>query len=90
MIDLGYCHSKSILEYIFKSGMDDAEEVRARIKSYNSGFPGQRVFLSGDILVRQMNKIVKKFARAEIISSDMEICEAVAQRRIIPVARGDR
>lgn len=90
MIDLGYCQSKRILEYIFKSGIDDAEEIRSRIKACNSGFPGQKVFLSGDILVRQMNKIVKKFAHAEIISNDMEICEAVAHRKIIPVARGDR
>ena len=89
MIDLGYCHSKRILEYIFKSGIDDAEEIRARIKKYNSRFSGRKVLLSGDILVRQMNKVVKKFARTEIISSDMEIYEAACHRKIIPATRGD-
>lgn len=68
MIDLGYHRSRDILQYVFESGLNNIENIRERIKELNSKFPTRKVYLSGDILVAQMNKVTKKFARAKIIS----------------------
>lgn len=83
MIDSGYYRSREILRYVFESGLDNIENIRKRIKTLNSVFPVRKVHLSGDILVSQMNKVTKKFARAKTISNDVSTATMVGHRQIV-------
>ena len=57
----------SPLAYIFSDGVDDIETVNKNIKEMNKWNSAQIMRLTGDIIVDNMNKFLKKFIRYERI-----------------------
>ena len=85
---LGYQRSKSVLKYVFQNGIDDKQAITDNIKKLNDEFPTRKVYLSGDILVAQMNKVVKKLAHRKVISDDKNTNGHTTQRQIISANSG--
>jgi len=66
MIKSGYEESMTILDMIFKNGLCDIESVYQKIKFYND-LKGKKSFrLTGDIVVSNMNKVLKKIVKSKI------------------------
>lgn len=61
MIREGYSRAKMILDYIFTNGMNDVELIHKKISELNSLNKGRNVRITGDVVVNNMNKIVRKF-----------------------------
>ena len=56
----GYKKARSVLEFVFSKGVSDADAVCSRIASLNDLNPQKKPRLTGDIAIRNLNKIIKK------------------------------
>jgi len=66
MIKTGYEESMTIFDMLFKTGFDDIEAVYQKIKFLND-LRGKKSFrLTGDVVVSNMNKVLKKVIRSKI------------------------
>jgi len=61
MIDEGYAKAKRVLEYVLINGGDNIDSIYARIEDLNAMNTGRKLRITGDVIVNNMNKIVKKF-----------------------------
>jgi len=66
MIESGFEESMTIFDMIFKNGLDDVEYIYHKIK-FLSELRGKKSFrLTGDIVVNNMNKALKKIVKSRI------------------------
>ena len=66
MIKSGYEESMTLFGMIFKNGLSDIESVYQKIRFLN-GIRGKQSFrLTGDIVVNNMNKVLKRIIRSRI------------------------
>lgn len=63
MVNEGYSRTKRILSDIFSSGTDDLETVYHKIKQSNLCRSNKKIRITGDVVVTNMNKILKKVVR---------------------------
>lgn len=61
MIDEGYRKTKSILEFIFSDGIENLTLIYTKIAKRNLLSSTKVIRITGDVVVTNMNKIVKKF-----------------------------
>jgi predicted acylesterase/phospholipase RssA len=60
MIKTGYEHSHNVFEVIFKNGIDDLEHIYKQIAFFNSLQNEKQLRITGDVVVNNINKILKK------------------------------
>ena len=66
MIKSGFEESMTIFDMIFKNGPDDIENVYHRIEFFNE-LKGKKSFrLTGDVVVTNMNRVLKKIVKSKI------------------------
>ena len=63
MMEEGYKRTKRILSAVFSDGVDNFDTVYQRINEINSVNSKKVTRLTGDVIVTNMNKILKKFIR---------------------------
>ena len=63
MVDEGYRRTKRILSEIFASGTEDFGAIYQRIEQINSQDDKKKIRITGDVIVTNMNKVVKKVVR---------------------------
>lgn len=63
MVNEGYCRTRRILSDIFSNGTDDLETIYHKIKQNNLLEPNKKIRITGDVVVTNMNKVVKKIVR---------------------------
>ena len=63
MVDEGYRRTKQILSDIFAAGTDDLEAIYQKIEQINSQDDKKKIRITGDVVVTNMNKVVKKVIR---------------------------
>jgi len=61
MLSTGYERSMSLLDMIFKNGIDDLEYIYNKIESTNNLYGDKKSRLTGDVIIGNINKVVKKF-----------------------------
>jgi len=66
MIKSGFEESMTVFDMIFKNGPDDIETVYRRIKFLNDLRDKKSFRLTGDVVVTNMNRVLKKIVRAKI------------------------
>jgi len=66
MIKTGYEESMTMFDLYFKNGVDDVEYILSKIRFINDMRGKQSFRLTGDIVVRNMNKALKRIIRAKI------------------------
>ncbi len=67
MIDEGYRKTKEILSEAFKKGYEDTAYVKSVIPQINSRYGENKLRITGDLLVTNLNKVAQKFADRKII-----------------------
>ncbi|MCL1831444.1 MAG: patatin-like phospholipase family protein [Oscillospiraceae bacterium] len=60
MFKTGYEHAKSIFEVIFENGTDDLAYIYRQIAMFNSCQSEKQLRITGDVVVNNINKILKK------------------------------
>lgn len=68
MMEEGYRHTKEILDFIFSNGKDDLDFIYGQINKLNEMNANQKVRITGDLAVDNMNKVVRRFTRREIVT----------------------
>lgn len=63
MMDEGYRRTKRILSDIFAAGTEDLEAIYQKIEQINSRDDKKKVRITGDVVVTNMNKVVKRVIR---------------------------
>jgi predicted acylesterase/phospholipase RssA len=63
MVAEGYSRTKRILSDIFSTGTDDLDTIYRKIEQSNSQEDKKKVRITGDVVVTNMNKVVKKVVR---------------------------
>lgn len=63
MVNEGYCRTRRILSDIFSNGTDDLETIYHKIEQNNLLEPNKKIRITGDVVVTNMNKVVKKIVR---------------------------
>lgn len=63
MIEEGYNRTKYILSDIFSNGTEDLEFVYSRIEQRNVKQKTNKIRITGDVIVSNMNKLVKRVVR---------------------------
>lgn len=63
MMDEGYRRTKRILSDIFAAGTEDLEAIYQKIEQINSRDDKKKVRITGDVVVTNMNKVVKRVVR---------------------------
>lgn len=63
MMDEGYRRTKRILSDIFAAGTEDLEAIYQKIEEINSRDDKKKVRITGDVVVTNMNKVVKRVIR---------------------------
>jgi len=63
MIDEGYAKAKKILDYVLFDGVDNITSVYSRISTLHTQSEVKNPRVTGDIIVNNMNKVVRKFMR---------------------------
>lgn len=63
MIEEGYNRTRYILSDIFSNGTEDLEFVYSRIEQRNSELKSNKIRITGDVIVSNMNKLVKRVVR---------------------------
>lgn len=63
MMDEGYRRTKRILSDIFAGGTDDLTTIYQKIEQINSQDGKKKIRITGDVVVTDMNKVVKKVIR---------------------------
>lgn len=63
MMEEGYKRTKRILSVVFSDGVDNLNTIYQRINDMNSENPKKVIRLTGDVVVTNMNKILKKFIK---------------------------
>lgn len=63
MMDEGYRRTKRILSDIFSAGTEDLEAIYQKIERINSRDDKKKVRITGDVVVTNMNKVVKRVIR---------------------------
>ena len=66
MMKNGYEHTRHILKAVLYDGYEDVEAVYKAIEYSCNGKP-QKLRLTGDVLVTNLNKVAQKFATRRII-----------------------
>lgn len=67
MMDEGYRRTKRILSDIFAAGTEDLEAIYQKIEQINSRDDKKKVRITGDVVVTNMNKVVKRVIRRKRI-----------------------
>lgn len=63
MVNEGYSRTRRILSDIFSNGTDDLETIYRRIEQNNLLELNKKIRITGDVVVTNMNKVVKKIVR---------------------------
>lgn len=63
MISEGYAKAKRILEYVFINGTYDLKAIYARVADLNAMDKNNSFRITGDIVVKNMNKVTQKLIR---------------------------
>lgn len=63
MIEEGYNRTRYILSDIFSNGTEDLEFVYSRIEQRNSELKSNKIRITGDVIVSNMNKLAKRVVR---------------------------
>jgi len=63
MVNEGYCRTRRILSDIFSNGTDDLETIYHKIEQNNLLESNKKIRITGDVVVTNMNKVVKKIVR---------------------------
>lgn len=75
MIDEGYKRTNMILSYIFSGGTEKLEMIYSRIADRNAVSSRKIIRITGDVIVTNMNKLLKKAVRHKKILEGGVICE---------------
>ena len=67
MIRDSYQKTSHILGCVFSNGTDDPERIRANIRGMNELNHGKKVWLTGDMVVNNMNHLLGRFAKRKIV-----------------------
>lgn len=67
MIAEGYSRTKRILSEIFSTGTDDLDNIYFKIKQINQREEKRKIRITGDVVVTNLNKVIKKRVRHEQI-----------------------
>ena len=63
MVNEGYCRTRRSLSDIFSNGTDDLETIYHKIEQNNLLEQNKKIRITGDVVVTNMNKVVKKIVR---------------------------
>lgn len=63
MVNEGYSRTRRILSDIFSNGTDDLETIYRKIEQNNLLELNKKIRITGDVVVTNMNKVVKKIVR---------------------------
>lgn len=63
MVNEGYSRTRRILSNIFSNGTDDLETIYRKIEQNNLLELNKKIRITGDVVVTNMNKVVKKIVR---------------------------
>lgn len=63
MVNEGYSRTRRILSDIFTNGTDDLETIYRKIEQNNLLELNKKIRITGDVVVTNMNKVVKKIVR---------------------------
>ncbi len=74
MIEEGYKRTKEMLSAVFLEGVDNLDVIYERIGRINSLNPQKVIRLTGDVVVNNMNNLLKKFVRKKRILEG-EVCD---------------
>jgi len=66
MIKLGYTKTSAILADIFANGIDNCDMIQSKIKTYNAQNGNSKFRLTGDVIVGNINKLMKKIISHKI------------------------
>jgi len=61
MLNSGYEQSKMMFEIIFRKGTDDLDYIYEKISFFNMLTKGQKLRITGDVVMNNINKFLKKF-----------------------------
>jgi len=66
MLTVGYDEGNALLSKVFDKGIDDVEYILTRAKQTSEQRGAQKVRLTGDVVVSNINKLLKKFITYKI------------------------
>ena len=66
MINVGNEYSKTVLEMIFKNGTDDLNYIYKKIAVYNAMKKERKLRITGDVVLNNINKFMKKFISRQV------------------------
>lgn len=75
MLDEGYKRTKQILSDIFSNGTSDLAAIHQKIEQNNSFVEKKKMRITGDVIVTNMNRVVKRLVRHKQILEGESISE---------------
>ncbi|MBE6956101.1 MAG: hypothetical protein E7450_01435 [Ruminococcaceae bacterium] len=67
MIHAGYKRAKSVLDFVFSSGIENVEAVHTQIETLNSLRPNSQLRLTSDVVVKGLNKVAQRLTKRNVI-----------------------
>ncbi|XCP85027.1 patatin-like phospholipase family protein [Roseburia hominis] len=67
MVNEGYSRTRRVFSEIFSNGIDDLETIYRKIEQNNLLDANKKIRITGDVVVTNMNKVVKKIIRSKRI-----------------------
>ena len=66
MINVGYEYSNTVFDMIFKNGTDDMDYIYKKIAVYNAMKKDRVLRITGDVVLNNINKFMKKFISRQV------------------------
>lgn len=67
MIDEGYNHTYHLLKSVFSDGYDNLDSIYQTISYLNEERKGTKLYITGDVLVTNINKLMQKLTKKKLI-----------------------